>query len=68
MNQIWIISVFALAFVQLVSSHTDACLDAQSAYLNDTTCANTTDIANICNGTCRAMIDNIISICDNVVS
>ena len=63
MNRI-IIVLFALAFVQLVSSQT-TCSDARTALLNNITCLTTTDVATVCNGTCRTIFDNIRSNCDN---
>ena len=63
MNRI-IIALFALVFVQLVSSQA-ACSDAQTALLNNSTCLTTIDVATLCNGTCRTIFDNIRSNCDN---
>ena len=64
MNRI-IIAIFALAFVQLVSSQT--CQQAQTALFADATC-NSTDAATVCMGTCRTLYDSVISNCDNTVS
>ena len=66
MNRI-IIAIFALVFVQLVSSQTLACQQAQTALFTDATCSST-DAATVCMGTCRTLYDNVISNCDNAVS
>ena len=66
MNRI-IIAIFALAFVQLVSSQT-ACQQANLDYATDATCPGSTDPSVVCMGSCRTLIDNVISNCDNTVS
>ena len=66
MNRI-IITLFALALVQLVSSQT-ACLDAQTALATDLSCAAATDAATICIGTCRDLYADIIDNCNATVS
>ena len=70
MNRI-IFSLFAFAFVQLVSSQ-DACLNAQTALATNTGCvaafATATDTSAICMGACRDLFDDIIDNCDAGVS
>ena len=65
MNQI-AIAMFALAFVRLASGQ--ACLNAQTALVNNPTCASAVDAATVCMGTCRTLYDDIISNCDDTVS
>ena len=66
MNRI-IIALFALVFVQLVSSQA-ACSDALMALTNNTSCFSPTDatsVITVCNETCRTIYDDIRSSCDN---
>ena len=66
MNRI-IIAIFALAFVQLVSSQT-ACQQAQLDYATNLMCAAATDTATLCMGDCRTLLDNVLSECDSACS
>ena len=73
MNRI-ILTLVVLAFVQLVKGQvpSQACLDATTAVNSDATCSaalfNGTDFNAICMGSCRTLLDNIITNCDNEVS
>ena len=70
MNRI-VFSLFAFAFVQLVSSQPDACDSAQTDLaLNDTCFAafTGTNFSVICMGSCRTLVDNIINNCNVTVS
>ena len=70
MNRI-VFSLFAFAFVQLVSSQ-DACTTAQTALATNAGCvaafASATDTSAICMGACRDLFNDIISNCDAAVS
>lgn len=70
MNRI-IIAPFALAIVQLASSQSSACDQALLDLRADSACNATvaaSDSATVCMGSCRALIDNVTSNCDNGVS
>ena len=71
MNRI-IIALFALAFMHLASSQLSACDQAQLDLTNDPDCVvggiGAIDAPVVCMGSCRSLIDNVISNCDNTVS
>ena len=71
MNRV-IFVIISLAFVQLVSSQSQACTNAISALRRNTASTDAfaagrgSDVT--CTGTCRNLIDDIISNCDASVS
>ena len=70
MNQI-IIALFALAFMHLASSQLSACNQTQLDLTSDSDCIAGIGAVNssiVCMGSCRSLIDNVISNCDNTVS
>ena len=70
MNRI-IIALFALAFMHLASSQLSACNQAQLDLTSDSDCLPAAAALNssvVCMGSCRTLIDNVISNCDNTVS
>ena len=70
MNRI-IIALFALAFMHLASSQLSACNQAQLDLTSDSACLAAVGALNssvVCMGSCRSLIDNVTSNCDNTVS
>ena len=66
-----IITLFAFASVQLVSSQLDDCTQAVTAFSTDATCSTaitTPDTDTLCMGNCRTLLDDILSNCDETVS
>ena len=61
MNRI-VIAIFALAFVQLVSSQTVACVNALMALNSDPACSSVNG-STVCMETCRTLYDDIIATC-----